>query len=65
MKQFKVIWARTETRVWEYEVVATDEDHARRIAQQLADNEPSEGKAVWAEEECNEITEIQGETNEL
>ena len=58
MKQYRVVWARAETKVWEYEVEATDETHARRIAEQLNGNDTSEGKVVVSDEWCNEIEEV-------
>ena len=62
MKKFEVTMARAETRVWVYEIEAEDEDEAKEMAEELfEDAEWSEGKAVYAEEFENGITEIEGE----
>jgi len=60
VRRYAVTMARTETRVWVYEIEAEDEEQAKEMAEEFfEDAEWSEGKAVHAEEFENGIEEIE------
>lgn len=58
MNKYTVRIARTETRLYEYEVEANSRKHAEELAkEEHEDSSTEDGKAVWAEEDTHEIIE--------